>query len=382
MLAAFAVFLLLAILIPYGVYRYYVTATVAKEATLEVVAGTVRIARQGAADDVAADSGAPILEGFTIKTDNTSRALLTLFDGSTIYIFENTELQVKSLRTSRFTHGITLVSLAESKGRIRVGVAPTTTGVSRFQVDTPHAVMVLKDGSYSIEVAPQLSMISVRTGASEVTALKSTVAVNRGERSSVVAGQPPALPQPAALDLVLNGDFRQRDIGWTQRNEVEAGRRDDIVGQTLFVGDSDGMSVRFVRRGSKNSHGENSVFQAINRDVSDFVSLKLSVDVRLIYQSLSGGGYLGSEYPVVVRITYRDAEGNQVTWARGFYYQNDAGYPTTYGEQAPADVWIPFEKDLLALEGYPKPFRLLSIEVMASGWDYESMIRSISILAE
>jgi hypothetical protein len=198
----------------------------------------------------------------------------------------------------------------------------------------------------------------------------------------VVAGQPPALPQPAALDLVLNGDFRQRDIGWTQRNEVEAGRRDDIVGQTLFVGDSDGMSVRFVRRGSKNSHGENSVFQAINRDVSDFVSLKLSVDVRLIYQSLSGGGYLGSEYPVVVRITYRDAEGNQVTWARGFYYQNDAGYPTTYGEQAPADVWIPFEKDLLALEGYPKPFRLLSIEVMASGWDYESMIRSISILAE
>ena len=105
---------------------------------------------------------------------------------------------------------------------------------------------------------------------------------------------------------------------WTKKTDVEAGRRDDIYGQTYFLPESEGPAVRFVRRGSKNSHGENILYQAINRDVSDFVSLKLSVDFRIIYQTLSGGGYLGSEYPLLVQVTYRDEAGNQHTWARGF----------------------------------------------------------------
>jgi hypothetical protein len=355
---------------------------VAKEGTLEVTAGTVRITRPGALADVAADNGDHILEGFTIKTDNTSRAFITLFEGSTIYVFENSELTVRSLRTSRFTKGMTLVALVETLGRVRIGVAPSTTQEDRFTVATPHASIDLHDGSYAIEAASQGTALSVRAGSGNMTALKTTVAVQRGQRGVVLPGQAPSSPGPAALDLVLNGDFSQRDVGWTKKIDVETGRRDDIYGQTEVVTETDGTVVRFVRRGSKNSHGENGIYQAINRDVSDFVSLKLSLDFRLIYQSLSGGGYLGSEYPIMVHLTYRDETGVQVTWGRGFFYHNDAGYPTTYGEQMPADVWVPYEKDLFALEGYPKPFRLLSVEVIASGWDYESMIKSVSILAE
>ncbi len=382
LLSAFCGSMLLAVLIPYGAIRYYHDATVAKEATLEVVSGTVRIARQGATADVAADNGTPILEGFTVKTDGTSRAFITLFDGSTIYVFENTELTVRRLRASRFTKNTTIVWLAERQGRLRVGVAPKTTRDVTFLIDTPQSTVNLEDGSYAIEVDQRGTTMTARAGSGAVTALKSTVTVTRGQRSTILPGQAPGAPEPAALDLVLNGDFSQRDVGWTQKTVVEAGRSDDISGKTVFGSDPDGKAVRFMRRGSKNSHGENGIYQAINRDVSDFVSLKLSLDVRIIYQSLSGGGYLGSEYPLIVHITYRDEAGAQVTWARGFYYQNDAGYPTTVGEQAPADVWIPYEKDLFALEGYPKPFRLLSIEVLASGWDYESILKSVSILAE
>ena len=381
-MAAFAVFALLCILIPYGLRRYYLTATVPKEGTLEVVTGTVRIAHQGASADVAANNGDPILEGFTVKTDNTSRAMITLFEGSTILVFENSELYVKSLRTSRFTKNTTQIILIERQGTVRVGVAPATTHSNRYTVETPQSVINLSDGSYAIDVSAQGTALSVRAGTGDVFANQQTAIVHRGQRSSVAPGQSPTAPGPAALDLVLNGDFRQQDVGWTKKIDVEAGRRDDIYGQTLFLPEPEGPAVRFVRRGSKNSHGENILYQAINRDVSDFVSLKLSVDFRIIYQTLSGGGYLGSEYPLLVQVTYRDEAGNQHTWAHGFYYQNDSGYPTTYGEQMPVDVWIPYEKDLFALDGYPKPRRILSVEVIASGWDYESMIKAVSILAE
>jgi len=382
LLAAFCVFILMSTLIPFALHRYYVHATVAKEGTLEVVTGTVRIGHRGATADVAADSGAPILEGYTIKTDNTSRALITLFDGSTILVFENCEFSVELLRRSRFTQETTQVVLNERQGRLRIGVAPATTRQQRFLVKTPHADIALDDGSHAVEVGQQGTALSVRAGSGVVSALKSTVSVAAGQRSTVAPGQAPSAAGPAALDLVLNSSFTQRDVGWTARTEVEAGRGDDISGQTIFQTDADAMSVRFVRRGSKNSHGENGVYQAINRDVSDFVTLKLSLDFRLIYQSLSGGGYLGSEYPLMALVTYRDEAGTQVTWARGFYYQNDAGYPTTVGEQMPVDVWIPYEKDLKSLEGYPTPYRLLSVEVLASGWDYESLVKSVSILAE
>ena len=383
LLAALGAFLLLAVLLPYSLRRYYLTATVPRAGTLETIVGTVRVSRQGGSADVAASAGETILEGFSIKTDNTSRALLTLFDSSTIYIFENTDLTVKEMRSSRFTNKLTLVSIFQKLGQMRVGVAPPATNDGSVSVETPQGVIDLGDGSYSVEVSPAGTSVSVRAGSAEVTGQHSTVTINRDQRTTIANGQAPGAPAPAALDLVLNGDFHQRDVGWTSTVEVEAGRRDDILGATTFLTEAEGgPGVYFVRKGSANSHGENSISQSLDRDVSDFVSLRLSLDFKLLYQSLSGGGYLGSEYPLLVSIIYRDAKGAQFTWSRGFYYQNDAGYPTTYGEQAPVDVWIPYEKDLFALQGYPKPFRLLSVEVVASGWDYESVLRSISILAE
>jgi hypothetical protein len=382
LVAALVVFLLLAIFVPYGLRIYYLRSTVAKDATLEIMTGTVRVSRQSGAADVAAINGDTILEGNVVKTDNTSRALLTLFDGSTIFVYENSEVLLKRVRTTRFTRNMTEIVVDEKQGRLRIGVAPTTARAASFSVQTPQTVLDLEDGSYAVEVTPQGSSLSVRAGIAEATAQKTTVSVKRGQRSTVAPGQPPSVPASAALDLVLNGDFSQLDVGWLKRTDVEAGRRDDITGQTQFLSPPDMPGVHFIRLGSKNSHGENGIYQDINRDVSDFVSLKLSVDLRLMHQSLSGGGYLGSEYPLLVAITYRDYDGKQVRWAHGFYYQNDAAYPTNVGEQVPADVWIPYEKDLLSLDGYPKPARILSVEVVASGWDYESMVKSVSVLAE
>lgn len=382
MLAAFCFFVLLAIGVPYAIQRYYREATTAQVGTLEVVTGTVRLSRLAGSPDVAASDGDHILEGYVIKTDDNSRALITLFEGSTIYVFESSEFSISRLRRSRFHKGRTLITLQEPQGRLRVGVALPVAAEAEFVVQTPHGRISLHDGSYAIEVSQQGSTISVRNGLAEVFGLGAAVAVQRGQRSSMLEGQAPTLPGPAARDLLQNGDFRQGELGWTVKTDVEAGKRDDVFGRSEWASGPEGPYVRFVRLGSKNSHGENGLFQAINRDVSDFVSLKLSIDFRLLHHSLSGGGYLGTEYPVMVHLIYRDAAGTQVSWVKGFYSHNLADYPTTYGEQMPSDLWIPYEKDLLDLNGYPKPFRLLSIDISASGWDYESLVRSVSILAE
>jgi hypothetical protein len=140
--------------------------------------------------------------------------------------------------------------------------------------------------------------------------------------------------------------------------------------------------VRFTRLGSRNSHYENGIYQPINRDVSDFVLLKLSFDLRVLYQSLSGGGYLGSEYPVMVRVVYQDASGNQQQYVRGFYVHNRDNYPTTNGEAVPANLWVPFEKNLFDSDVGPPPVRLLGIFISASGWDYDSEVRAISLRAQ
>ena len=52
--------------------------------------------------------------------------------------------------------------------------------------------------------------------------------------------------------------------------------------------------------------------------------------------SLSGGGYLGTEYPLMLRLRYRDAAGNGQTWYRGFYYQNPELRPIFEIEDFPA----------------------------------------------
>ncbi len=94
--------------------------------------------------------------------------------------------------------------------------------------------------------------------------------------------------------------------------------------------------------------------QRIDREVNDMSSLVLRANVKVRHQSLSGGGYLSSEFPLMVRITYRDAYDSQAEWVHGFYYQNDAGNPTTYGQEIAKDQWFPFESPNL-LELLPRP---------------------------
>ena len=135
--------------------------------------------------------------------------------------------------------------------------------------------------------------------------------------------------------------------------------------------------------GEGGNHCETGIRQKIDKDISDSASLKLQLDVRLIYQSLSGGGFQGSEYPIMVRLDYKDPWGNDQFWVHGFYYQNEDNNPTQYGEQIPRYVWYPYETgNLLEILADTRPTRIKQIHIYASGHEYQSMISEVGVTVE
>jgi hypothetical protein len=106
----------------------------------------------------------------------------------------------------------------------------------------------------------------------------------------------------------------------------------------------------------------------------------------LLYQSLSGGGVLHSEYPIMVRLDYQDAYGNPNHWVQGFYYENPANYPISNGMEIPRNVWYSYESgnliELIESRGDVKPAHLISIRIYASGHDYQSMVTEVELVAK
>ena len=99
-------------------------------------------------------------------------------------------------------------------------------------------------------------------------------------------------------------------------------------------------------------------------------------------QSLSGGGYLCSEYPLMIRLEYDDVYGSESQWTQGFYYQNTDNNPTMFGERIPRNVWFDYASGNILETISPRPARLKSLLIYASGWDYESSVTDISLVVE
>jgi hypothetical protein len=261
-------------------------------------------------------------------------------------------------------------------GRARIGVAPTDQHAEFFQLRTPHAEVHLDEGSYSADVARDSTQVRVRRGAATAHAGTIEVSANAGQRLQVGAGRPPAGNQPLRADLLENGWFTAKSgsvpAGWVPLELSE-----QAPFGTISTDEAPG-AVSFRRAGR--GHGETLIAQQLDMDLWDYEKLILSADLRVFAHSLSGGGWLGSEYPIMLRVTYRDATGGVRPWYRGFYLHNAEQYPVTSGERLPSTDWQHVDIDLLSV--VPRPWRIDRVEVVASGWDYASAVREVHIWAE
>ncbi len=362
--------------------RWYVNAAIEPQrAVMTPIDGVVFLRRQGVGDWLATRPDEKIVPGDVIRTAPNARAFVTLFDHSTVLLYPSSTLRVLRAEQGRFRPHKRSAVLELSQGRARMGVAPAPDPSSAFfQLRTPQAEVHLGEGSYSADVSTEGLQVSARVGEATAHTPRGSVQARAGQRLVVPAEGSPLGAQPLRRDLVTNGLFTERagglPTGWQARVFSEQ-TPEGFVSLNTRPG-----AVTFRRQGL--GHAETAIFQPLDADLWDFEKVVITAEIRVLEHSLSGGGWEGTEYPLMLRVYYKDSAGSPIPWYRGYYLHNRDANPVRggagYGEQVPSTDWQQVQIDLLAQA--PRPWRIQRVEVVAQGWDYESAIRELHIWAE
>ncbi len=370
---------------------YVSSATEPRSAELTTIDGVVFFKRDGARDWQPAGPDTRFSPGDTLRTAANARAFVRFFDQSTVLLYPSSTLRVLRAEQGRFRADRATVILELSNGRARLGVAPPSDPAAAFfQLRTPHAEVHLDEGSYSADVARDASQVRVRRGAATAHSIAAltgalqpqgatavSVSARSGQRLAVYGDRPPLGGQPLRADLLENGAFFDR-AGADVRGWVAVDASEEEPAGVISLTDLPG-AVTLRRSGS--GHGEALLSQQVDVDLWDYERLVLSADFRILSHSLSGGGWQGTEYPLMLRVYYRDASGGKVPWYRGFFLHNAENYPVANGVQVPSSTdWQHAEIDLLSLS--PRPWRIETIQVVAQGWDFASAVREVHLWAE
>jgi len=389
----FAVFVCLAVSVPLSVRWAVLYLTEPLPAQANPLQGTPLMWERADETARALTADLNIGEGQRIRTDESDVAMISIGPEqdsesvlATVQLFNGGELAVDELRAPRFglSNEPFSVALTLSEGRVRVSAARPAARSLRLVVHTPQSTVVLDSGSYSIQTGEQETEIAVRYGQATVSAAGETVIVGLGERSTIEWGQAPLAPISAERNLIQNGNFEdplepdwQTDT-YQHSEEVSPGRAEIEVRAGR-------RALLLSRDGQEGIHTETGISQVIDQDVQDYDVLNLQLDVRLMHQSLPGGGYLSSEFPLMVRLDYTDIYGKEQFWVQGFYFRDPApeqNWLIMDGLKIPSFVWYPFESGNLVqlLQATPLA-HLNSVRVYASGHNYESMVAEVRLIA-
>jgi hypothetical protein len=387
LLSAFATFVVLAVSIPLAIGWNRRYAEDERMATVESLVGTVVVEQLVGSGPVPLGKGQSMAvpEGATIYADETSEAVVTFFDHSFMRMFSGSVVRLERLRSPRHAESdmATAAWLNLLSGRVRIGTALAGGAGLDFRTTTIYGDATLaEDGSYAVSVGDARTEVTSYRGYADVTASGVTVRVQPRQRTEILAAGAPAIPVDAARNLIANSEMSEPLTEWRIFNDqgTDGGEAD---GQAEMVIDEGREAIRISRTGGQGNHCETILEQTIDAQVPDpATSLIVRATVKVRYQGLSGGGYLASEYPLMIRVTYRDVYDSEAEWVQGFYYENPAGSPTTYGLEIPRDRWYLFESENL-LETLPVgPYRIIQVRVYASGWDYESLVSDVSLIVE
>jgi hypothetical protein len=383
----------LSVAVPLGLRSFILHTTRSQPAYATALSGTAQVYPPGADAPIAVTTEPrAITEGSRIVTDAATRALMSVFAGSgnndvkaltTAQLSQNTAVQLTEARRPRFDRSADPyeVALDLDQGRVFVTTQSANERNVDVTVNTPQAEITLTDGSYDIMIEGDMTHVRAQSGQATVSAAGRQVAVGSGERTEVAQGQSPIVPVSASLDLILNGSFEGRVFPpWEELVEVPTGLP---PGEIEVVRDPQRNAVRFSRRAEDGAPNRVGVVQGVDRNVEGYEALNLRFDLRLMYQSVPGGGYLATEYPVMVDLFYTDIYGKDLHWYQGFYYM-DLPEGSTYlpptGEKIPLGLWYTYESpNFFELLSETRPARINSITLYASGHDYESLVSNVAL---
>lgn len=388
--------------------RYLRSATVAERATVEAKTGSVAVQSPSGVPVLLPSSAAhEVLEGSWISTDGSSKAFVQFADGSTLHLAPNSRVQLLRLRQRRFRlgpEGRTIRLLAEVQSQAESSLwAGATWGPVDYAIVTQHGTVRLQPET---RVRLRLSRASLT-----VVAMRGVAELRRSDRllrlhsdQRAVARSDGTLlgPLRALENWLQNADFSEVDSGggqlsgWAFDRQTPSPEARTVLGQAAHRRLPDGRSViRFVRHRSGGSPATLLYTQELNElDVSEYRHLGVSASLRILAQSLPGGGTERSEFPVLLNLVYESQSGDDFRWRVGFYAQPPRPDDPRKAELEAYDVQVPFEQwyhfetgNLLdeanpfgfAQRGLPRPVRLRRFEIVASGHDFESELDDVGL---
>ncbi len=135
---------------------------------------------------------------------------------------------------------------------------------------------------------------------------------------------------------MANGYLRDREVGLPARwTSVLFSEQPPEATVSL---DTRPGAVTFRRMGS--AHARAVLSQPLDFDLWDYEKVVLSAEIRVLGHTLSGGGQLGTEYPILMRVEYTDDQGRRVDWYRGYYLHNREAMPMRSGTDS-GNAWRP-----------------------------------------
>jgi hypothetical protein len=364
-------------------WNYRRNATESPSATLNVERGTVFYGGAAAADQMRARPGMPADEGGVVEVGDNGLATLDLFDGSTVKLMGNTRMELSLLRVGKFNPDHTRLVLGMIEGAAHFTIAGKLPYGREVILNTPHGKVSLSKGEYLVWVQDDGTRVSSYVGQAKAGVDDQAVRIRDSQRALLPPDGFPRGPFPLDENLLKNGDFSRQFGGWTMLDKYEPGRP-DVGGTRRLVDETIAgrrvQAMQITRDTDKDTHNETGITQDINRDVSAYRDLAVTAWIKINSASLSGGGYLGSEYPVMFRVNYTDERGGRPGWTHGFYFANPENRPTDNGEIIAQGEWFPFLGRLTDLPD--RPVYIKSIEVLSAGHDFDAEVADIRLIAK
>ncbi|MFC2020117.1 FecR domain-containing protein, partial [Chloroflexota bacterium] len=200
-LVALTLFVRLDFLSPYPV--------TASECTLSILGGGVEIQKPGLRDWRQGTDGITLAVGTRVKTALDSHALLTFFDGSTIKLETNTEVEIRQIEHS--DDQSTTVVMKQWLGRTWSQVAERADSGSYYQIETPTASAIAYGTLFTTEVdVAGFTTVATTEGLVGVLAKGEEVLVPPDHQTLIgvgIAPSEPAITPSPQVEIVISIDM-------------------------------------------------------------------------------------------------------------------------------------------------------------------------------
>jgi len=200
---------------------------IASQCTLSIFEGNIEVLDAGADEWRTGVDDMSLSAGMRIRTASESRALLTFFEGSTIELDSETDIEIKQVEYDG-EHDTTIV-MKQWLGKTWNRVVKMIDAGSRYEVQTPSAVAIVRGTQFVAEVDETgLTRVQTTEGLVSVVAQGEEVYVPVGQQTTVETGSSPSEPTVASPASGKDDAPGQSD----DKNQGNAGGKDDAPGQS------------------------------------------------------------------------------------------------------------------------------------------------------